>query len=326
MIDPRTLEPKTNNRNALVSFLALWKKQFNDMLVQAFRKETLNVEVKNNAEQIFLAKQLLRQMELMAQLLKQTTRDPKVKQQINLKTTDLVSLNREIERLLKEISGKELKVIMPQIQKIFGKVEITNQKEYPSLSKIETLLNDVRNTIASLNLTVPPFPEIKQPIVNIPPIPKSFSVNEMKELIKEVKTLQKEIKAIPDSMPEVMMPDSIAINNFPPQKVPNPVTNININPLRGEVMTRTVTVGSTRVPLPGEVLSNRRAVIIFNNDNADTVYIGGANVTASDGLPVLPQTYSPALDAGPRMILYGLTSSGTADVRVMEISNENIGG
>jgi len=104
-----------------------------------------------------------------------------------------------------------------------------------------------------------------------------------------------------------------------------PVSNININPLRGEVKTRAITVTAELTPLPNEVLSYRRGLTIYNNGSV-TVYIGGSTMTINDGLPIPAGTYSPALDAGPRMILYGRTISGSSDVRVFEVSNENIGG
>ena len=38
-------------------------------------------------------------------------------------------------------------------------------------------------------------------------------------------------------------------------------------------------------------------------------------------MPIPASTYSPPLDAGSQMIVYGRVNSGTADVRVLEVSD-----
>jgi len=126
-------------------------------------------------------------------------------------------------------------------------------------------------------------------------------------------------------MPTIEFPSSFSINNWPPQKVPQPVTNININPLRGDFKTTAVTVSTMATALPPTPLANRRALIVYNASSS-IVYLGGSDVTTSNGLPLEASTYSPPFDAGVKMTLYGIVSSGTANVRVLEISNEAIGG
>ena len=127
-------------------------------------------------------------------------------------------------------------------------------------------------------------------------------------------------------MPEIEFPKSIAVDNFPPTRVPQPVTNININPLRGivETTTQTLTTTLSKVPGYGE-LDGRRSLMIYNNDSSETIYIGGSDVTSSNGFPIPAKSYSPAFDAGPKMIVYGLTASSTAEVRVLEMSNDSGG-
>ena len=137
----------------------------------------------------------------------------------------------------------------------------------------------------------------------------------------------KAIKAIKVSVPKMELPDAISVDNFPPQMVPQPVTNININPLRGFIHSTTQTVTTTLAAIPGYgVLNNRRSVQFYNNSSTVIVFIGGSDVTSSTGMPVPAKSYSPVIDAGERMVLYGVTSSSTADIRVIEISNDEIGG
>ena len=129
---------------------------------------------------------------------------------------------------------------------------------------------------------------------------------------------------LPKSFPEVSIPSSVSVNNFPPQKYPMPVSNFNINPLRGFAKSRNITVTTSLTPLPDEVLAYRRGIIVFNNDSTNTLFIGGSDVTTTNGLPVPPKTYSPPMDAGPKLIVYGIAST-SINVRVLEVSNENIG-
>ena len=118
----------------------------------------------------------------------------------------------------------------------------------------------------------------------------------------------------------------VEVTNFPIPKIPQPVTSVDIKGLRGFAKSRTVTVGaSTPAPLPGEILSNRRSMVLYNADASATLYVGGSDVTAANGMPVPAGTYSPAFDASPQLVVYGISSSGNIDIRTLEMSNENIG-
>lgn len=317
----------TTPRSPLVQFLALWKKQFTDVITRAGHSQIFKVQVTNDADQKALLKRLIRELEVLNAYTKRATKSKKPLQKFSIRTADLVTLNDEIKGILRNIEKKDLKVSIPKVQRMIGKVRVENfPKEYP-FDDLKQELRNIRQTLSELRLEVPPFPEIKAPIVNVPDFPKELSSKELKEVIKELKAVKDEIKSLPKDFPEVVMPEAIKVSNFPVQKTPNPVTNININPLRGFIHSTSVTVTSSLTVLPAEVLVNRRSLIIFNNDSTNTVYIGGSEMAASDGLPILPQTYSPTIDAGPRMIVYGMCSAGqTADVRVLEASNENIGG
>lgn len=106
--------------------------------------------------------------------------------------------------------------------------------------------------------------------------------------------------------------------------VPPTVTNVSINALNGEMKTQAITVTSTITAIPTNALANRRTLIFYNNSNQN-VELGGSTLTYGQGLPILPGTYSPPLDAGARLPIYAIVASGTADVRVGEISDQNTG-
>jgi hypothetical protein len=54
--------------------------------------------------------------------------------------------------------------------------------------------------------------------------------------------------------------------------------------------------------------------------SGSTIYIGGADVTAANGLPVSGPGYSPGFVLGPAESLYAITADGTASIRVAQVS------
>jgi hypothetical protein len=130
------------------------------------------------------------------------------------------------------------------------------------------------------------------------------------------------VKAISEiRFPEINFPNVISVDNFPPQKIPNPVTNININGLRGIVKSVALTVTDTATKLPTTNLAKRRSLIVWNNDTTNILWIGGSDVTVANGVPVKAQNYSPAFDLADVANLYGICSTGqTVEVRILESS------
>jgi len=64
-----------------------------------------------------------------------------------------------------------------------------------------------------------------------------------------------------------------------------------------------------------ETMDRRTAIYIFNNGLA-IIYIGGSNVTTSNGIPV-PPNGDFLIQTGTD--LYAVAASGTVDVRIMEV-------
>lgn|SRR3990167_5655434 len=152
--------------------------------------------------------------------------------------------------------------------------------------------------------------------------PETFNIKGFNDLLADMEELKKGFNLLINK--EQIAPASkVEITNFPIQKYPLPVTNININPLQGfgKSTNQTLTTVLSTIPSYGQ-LFHRRALVIFNNSAATTIYIGGSDVTSDNGLPVLAQASSPVIDAGYNMIIYGLTASGTADIRVFELSRD----
>lgn len=255
-------------------------------------------------------------------------------------TLELQSIKKEVERLpdsfrkinafLDSISRKEVKIPefpkfpelkIPDTQKVTGEVKVINQI---NITEINKKLEEVNKSIKDIKF---PDQKIEIPKINIP---ENTSPQETKQILKSLDELKKAILGI--KFPEIQIPkapgfpETIKVSNFPPQKYPMPVTNININPLRGSFLTNSVAVTTSPTPLPETPLDYRRSMIVFNADTSKVLYLGGENVSTSNGLPVAPESYSPPFDAGPRMTLYGATSSGSISVIVMEMSNEDIGG
>ena len=226
----------------------------------------------------------------------------------DISTLKLNTLVKEIRALAKELSV----VRFPKKLETFGKVEITN---FPANNEAVTIVEAVNNLRREM-------PMVLKEAVKVKTTTTSTKID-FKPVLEALSDLREAISDIPQ--PEINYPREISVNNFPAQLVPQPVTNINLNPLRGFAHTTSVTVGTTVTPLPSYgVLNNRRTLMIYNN-GTNTVFIGGSDITSNNGLPIIGSSFSPAIDAGPKLIIYGITSSGTSDVRVFEISNDNIG-
>jgi hypothetical protein len=193
------------------------------------------------------------------------------------------------------------------------------------LSPLEQGIRSLESSLKSINEYLPilkpqVFPKIE--------IPKQVSVKEAEKIIesqeKGVKTLSDDLVALSEVIKSLELggiATNVHVDNFPPTHIPTPVTNFNINSLKGVPKSTLTLIGTDATPIPTYPLEQRRSLIIFNDSGA-TVYIGGLNVTTSDGLPILDQSYSPPIDAGQNMIIYGIASSGSNAVRVFEVSND----
>ena len=76
------------------------------------------------------------------------------------------------------------------------------------------------------------------------------------------------------------------------------------------------TVSNVATAIPTANAEGRACVILYNN-GSKTVYIGGSSVTSSDGFPLEPGDSIP-IDLGEDVILYGITITGTSEVRTLE--------
>lgn len=307
-----------NKRNIISGLFLLAKKQLISVISSVAKKEIFKVELSNYQQfQKYLA-------EISSRITKLNTSFTDIsKQEIKFEDgrilDSLHNLTEAIDQLPKQFPESPKTILeIPKIQQISGIVKIANQKEFP-LQSILSALQNLEVSIKSLKFEIPPQKEIK-----IPEFPNTISITESKALLKALKEVSDKLDELPKKFPEMDFPREIAVTNFPPQKYPMPVSNFNLNPLRGFAKSRNITVTTSITPLPDEVLVYRRSLIVFNN-STQTIYIGGSDVTSTNGLPVPKNTYSPPVDAGPKLIVYGIVASGTADVRVLELSNENIG-
>lgn len=80
----------------------------------------------------------------------------------------------------------------------------------------------------------------------------------------------------------------------------------------------TVTTSATRLDSSAETdLVSGSSLILYNNGSA-TVYVGGSDVTTSNGVPVAASSWGPSIDLDGAEGVYGIVASGTVDVRVLE--------
>lgn len=256
----------------------------------------------------------------------------------DLKDLDLTFKSEADPRILsfQDKLGKALNTIykaiskpidLPKIFQVTGKVSVSKIEEMPAVTisnftqladyfkGIEARIGHLATAISLARGAKIEIPKIEIPKIQIP---------DNKELRDSLDKIEKALKTLASKESE--FPTTISVDNFPPTMTPTPVTNININSLRGFVKTtaQTLTTSLQTIPSYG-VLGDRRSMMLYNNSSTVTIFIGGSDVTATNGMPVPPLSYSPSFDAGPTMIIYGLTSSSTADIRVTELSN-NSGG
>lgn len=272
----------------------------------------------------------------------------------------LSSLSTGIDRVRQAIEKQELKVEEKNVdfselsEKIDGlnrsitAIQIPEPKEV-KFDQVVRSLSAVQKQIAS----IPKPDKIVLPKHEKVVLPSSYSFVEAKDIIKQLVNLQDTIKALPKNMPksnvsdidlselldgfnrlekaisniklpEVEFPDTIDVGNFPPQKTPQPVTNININGLRGPILSTQLEVGASAALLPNTALANRRSIILYNGGN-NILYIGNSSVTSSNGFPIAAGQYSPSIDLSDKVDLYGISGGGTLDIRVFESSMDEIG-
>ena len=85
---------------------------------------------------------------------------------------------------------------------------------------------------------------------------------------------------------------------------------------RAGIKSQAVSVTDTATKLPSVPLSKRMSVIVFNNGSVP-VYIGLSDVSVSTGFPIYPRS-SIHLSMEEELDIYGIVSTGSADVRVLE--------
>lgn len=304
---------------------------FTDLVVKATSK-TLSVRVENQETKLYKE-------------IAENTRGVKGK---------LVTLSEILDKIL----AKPNTVTVGEVKAVVDSVKVTNLSDikipevvipkevkvsnladikFPQPQKAEkvdfsTLEERVKATKSALDKIFDYLPTLKPQVFPKIDIPKQVSVKEATKIIEAVEkgteTLSDDLvalsKVIKSSGGGVSDGLEVVVKNFPPTHIPTPVTNFNINSLRGVPRSSLVTVGVTATPLPATPLEQRRSMILFN-DSGSVVYLGGADVTVDNGLPVLDQSYSPPIDAGQHMVIYGVASLAGCEVRVFEVSNDSEG-
>ena len=91
---------------------------------------------------------------------------------------------------------------------------------------------------------------------------------------------------------------------------------VDIVALRNGITQGTVTVGTSATAIPSSNLSGRRVIIIVNISTSN-IFIGNNVVTTSNGYQLYSQQ-SVSMDISDAVTVYGIVSSGTAEVRYLE--------
>lgn len=238
----------------------------------------------------------------------------------------LVSTVEKIGQLLSLLYTQIKKPIaLPKILNVTGKVEVTKQPPV-RVTNMDDLGKYFQSLEQKLTVWAQAASTAKPPEINFPKLdfPKNDPID-MSGVIDAVQSLEKALQGREKSSDTAIlrrMADTLAEYTSRPTLTTPPVTNVTLNALNGAVKTTDNTVGTTVVTLPNYgQLFGRRAVQIYNN-SANTIYIGGSDVTVSNGIPIPASAYSQAIDAGYDMVLYGIAASNGNDIRVLEVSKD----
>lgn len=218
-------------------------------------------------------------------------------------------------------------LVLPKLFNVQGKIEVTKTPpvQVKNLEELGKYFDRMTKIIEALAMAIHNMPPAQ---VNIPKMefPKMEPQKiDLTDLLEEFKNLKSSLgkSESSDLMPIMRkMEQNIATFVNSPRLTPQPVNNIWLNPANGFVKTTDNTVGTsvTQLPSYGQ-LFNRRSIMIYNN-SANTIYIGGSDVTVGNGLPIPASSYGPSIDAGYDLPIYGVASQSGNDVRVIEISKD----
>lgn len=341
------LQQRPMKRDGMSMLFVLARKNLTELLERLVKERTFKVKLDNDQQHLAAFQKISQQLTVVGQKIGNIKINPQVdikvpETKITLNNThdeklankidrhaqevgraleqvvlQFVTLSNELEKVQKAVSDN--KTVFPATQNIQGSVKVTDAPKIPELAKMEAVLREIKMAIGNIHIEVP-----KQQDIKIPEMPKSMSITEGKQIIKALTDVTKKLDELPDAFPSFDFPHEINVGNFPPQHVPTPVTHISLNSLAGTTKSRAITVGTTPTPLPDEVLAYRRSLVVYNNSN-QTLYVGGSDVSTTNGMIVPATSYSPAFDSGPKMIVYGIVATGTANVRTLEASDENSG-
>ena len=242
---------------------------------------------------------------------------------------------------------------LSELTETFKNIKIPEPKDFPSkmdvgistvVKKLELLedilselevkkITEVKGTVdikhmPELDLT-PLIKAIKEIKVNIPKLGSDTSKIDMSPVTLALNEFSHNFASITENNNDDVVKmlrqvnDSISALVDKPTFVPPTVTNININALQGIVKTTNMTISTAVVAIPTSTLDNRRSIQVYNN-STNTLYIGGSDVTTTNGIPVPSYSFSQALDMGKNMTLYGI-ATGSSNIRILEISSEASG-
>lgn len=237
---------------------------------------------------------------------------------IKVESTFQISDDKQIASLSKSIQDavKTLKPIPPKDFPKEMQVSVLPTKLYESITDLKSAVGNTEKAIRDIRL---PTQETKQI-----EFPKDIEVSNLDTLKRSVEKLEEAIKSLPNLMPRVEFPNEIKTHvlSEPPRLTPQPVTNFNINPIRGTILTQSMTITGTATQTPATNLARRRSIQIYNTSSTEYIEIGGLGLTYGSGMVVPPKSYSQALDIDEKTALYAVTDGSSVQIRVLEISND----
>jgi len=97
------------------------------------------------------------------------------------------------------------------------------------------------------------------------------------------------------------------------------VQTVRLAPLTYSIVSKTTTVTTTATAIPATAMVGRENLTISLASTSDTVYIGGSDVTIANGTPLDSNRPAISIDLDDTVVVYGIVSTGTADIRSLEV-------
>ena len=89
-----------------------------------------------------------------------------------------------------------------------------------------------------------------------------------------------------------------------------------VDRIAGRIVPTATTISATATAIPANAANGRKSIML-HNAGSNTIYLGHATVTTSNGLPLEPSE-KLAIDLDKEVVIYGIVATSTENIRSLE--------